>query len=673
MPGIRLGSFLPLFVVLLMPSLLHGGQEIGALQMLSIQKKQWLITGQVKSIRGEPVSNAKVMVRLASVTQPTNAWVADSQGKFGVIGDLQSKANRMLTVGDNVLMADVQGKYSVIVELEAQTNQTLTVEVSAEKEGFATAHETANFTKIGETWPIDLVMRSAQEDSSELSPDQLIALLMPRYGLANLPERLPEHARQDFARGIKQFTEQQPAAKLLASFSAAAKKSPECVECLTALGLVQLKAGGIASAKEDFSEAYLVKGKPADEPRKENALIGLGVLAEWSGEPAKAAGLLMNALKLAPEDPVALQEMGRMLVVQKNWDAADEYLQKAEKAGASPEAHLLRCRAVLEAGDPQEAEGEMHTYLAGREVKSLPLPVRALFMQVEAQMSLSGYKQASALIKKPLPELIKDDPDLADLQPASDQSQLESLLQKAGANVDNFFKQFQNATSREQIREEQLNKGGKVTHTLEQQFQYLLLTQPAQNGLMSLDEYRTDRAGNLTGPIGLKDGFMLSAGFASVSLFFHPAYQSGSDFRYLGRAKVNGTVCDVLGFAQVPARAKMFERFNTPGSTVLVLHQGIAWIDPSDSRIVRLRTDLLQPLPKVRLLRETTEIHYSMVRFKGVEAPISLPEEVAVTVEWKGRTFRNMHQYGDFKLFNTAIREKHDIPQVPAENSPTPN
>src|ERR1035437_8066502 len=137
----RLTSFFQLFVILIFPSLLLGGQidaQIGQLQLLSIQKKQWLITGQVKSLRGEPVSNAKVLVHLASVGQP-----------------------------NNTLTADVQGKYSMIVELEAHTNQTLTVMVPAEKVGFATARETANFTKIGETWPIDLVMRPAEEDSSE--------------------------------------------------------------------------------------------------------------------------------------------------------------------------------------------------------------------------------------------------------------------------------------------------------------------------------------------------------------------------------------------------------------------------------------------------------------------------------------------------------------------------
>jgi hypothetical protein len=61
-----------------------------------------------------------------------------------------------------------------------------------------------------------------------------------------------------------------------------------------------------------------------------------------------------------------------------------------------------------------------------------------------------------------------------------------------------------------------------------------------------------------------------------------------------------------------------------------------------------------------------------MVNFKGVAAALSLPADVAVTVQWKGKTFRNMHQYGDFKLFNTAAHEKHVTPTLPPETTPTP-
>jgi hypothetical protein len=79
-----------------------------------------------------------------------------------------------------------------------------------------------------------------------------------------------------------------------------------------------------------------------------------------------------------------------------------------------------------------------------------------------------------------------------------------------------------------------------------------------------------------------------------------------------------------------------------------------------------LRTDLLKPLPKVRLIRETTEIHYDLVRFKESPARLWLPQEMIVTVQWRWRTFRNSHHYSDYKFFNVATEEKRkEASQLP--------
>jgi hypothetical protein len=234
---------------------------------------------------------------------------------------------------------------------------------------------------------------------------------------------------------------------------------------------------------------------------------------------------------------------------------------------------------------------------------------------------------------------------------------LTIILRRAGEDVQAFFSNFQNTASEERVREERLNKDGKVKEYLDQRFQYVLVARPEDWG-MGLEESRTDTHGNQAYPVGLNSGLMLTSGFASASLVFHPAYQSGAAFRYLGRQTVNGRGCFVVAFAQRPETAQTVERFNVNGSSVLVLFQGLAWIDDRNYKLVRLRTDLLKPLPQIRLNRQTTEIGYGLVTFKEMSAEMWLPRDVAVTVEWQGRTYKNMHQYTDFKLFHTEAKEK---------------
>jgi hypothetical protein len=104
----------------------------------------------------------------------------------------------------------------------------------------------------------------------------------------------------------------------------------------------------------------------------------------------------------------------------------------------------------------------------------------------------------------------------------------------------------------------------------------------------------------------------------------------------------------------------------------VVLSQGLAWIDPTTFQIVRLRTELLTSQPKVRLERQTTEIHFKEVAFKHVAAAFWLPQQVTVTVDWRGRTLRNLHRYSDFRLFNVATEEhrKTFVPPSPAPENP---
>jgi len=57
---------------------------------------------------------------------------------------------------------------------------------------------------------------------------------------------------------------------------------------------------------------------------------------------------------------------------------------------------------------------------------------------------------------------------------------------------------------------------------------------------------------------------------------------------------MDGHATVVLGFAQIPDKVKFPGEVTFLDASLPVLFQGIAWIDESDFRIVRLRTDLLE-------------------------------------------------------------------------------
>ena len=95
---------------------------------------------------------------------------------------------------------------------------------------------------------------------------------------------------------------------------------------------------------------------------------------------------------------------------------------------------------------------------------------------------------------------------------------------------------------------------------------------------------------------------------------------------------------------------------------VTLLGQGLAWVDPRTFQILRMRTDLLEPQPKIGLNGDTTEIYYDEHRFGTKAMSFWMPREVTVTLRFSGIAFRNTHRYSDYKLFSVESFEKREPP-----------
>jgi tetratricopeptide (TPR) repeat protein len=594
----------------------------------SVEKQIWHIFGKVRDLRGEPLRAASVRVDLGSGTLYVKRLTTDAQGNFRTEYTLDGKQFKQLSVNLNV-----------------------------EREGYLSAHEFVNFGESGKTWEIDVAMRESTASSEDLGQESLVKELGPklRASLEGGITRASE--RKELARGTEELFDRQNPVKATENLDQMVKKYPDCADCRMLLGLARLEAGGLNGAAREFSE--VVKEADAKGNNLERARLNLifGVLEDWKGEYNKAAGFLMQAKAQAPGDPLILRELGRTLIFQNNWEAADEYLGQALRAGATKDTMLLRVHALLEEGDARAAEAQLKDYMGDRPLKDFPLPVHSLYTQIQARRKLESSARVASVLSQPPDALAHAMPELRGIQPAANQDELPMILAKTGEDVRSFFQNMSNTMSEEQVRETRLGKKGETKDLLEEKFQYLLLTTPQKWGV-DLEEYRTDKNGDRTAPKGLSEGLMLTSGFVSASLMFHPAYQAGATFRLLGRQDVGGHHCHVVAFAQKPEKPKMIEGFNTDQETVMVLLQGVAWIDQDTYKLIRLRSDLLTPQPRIRLERQTTQITYEPVQFKQLAMAMWLPSAVDVTVLWRGRTFRNSHTYSRFKLFNTEVKEK---------------
>lgn len=148
----------------------------------------------------------------------------------------------------------------------------------------------------------------------------------------------------------------------------------------------------------------------------------------------------------------------------------------------------------------------------------------------------------------------------------------------------------------------------------------------------------------------------ITQGFVNEWLFFYPLNQRESQFRYLGQQKIDGHLTLVVAFAQKPGSVRLPVMFRFEDQTSPIFMQGIAWVDASDFRIVRLRTDLLSPPPGTPLRELTADIQFLEVRIAEFPAPLWLPRTVLVHSNVGGLNLRESHKYSNYRLFRARSK-----------------
>jgi len=253
--------------------------------------------------------------------------------------------------------------------------------------------------------------------------------------------------------------------------------------------------------------------------------------------------------------------------------------------------------------------------------------------------------------------------DLPDFRAAGDQAPMAGVLAAVGENVSRLFANLFNISAVERIQQQKLDREGEADQG--QKFEYLYLCFGAVDKTdPSFDEYRTDVKGHEVPLAGLNSGYMLTSGFVSAPLIFHPDHKAGSSFRLLGYQKLGGRDTIVIAFAQIPARSRISGSFQTGRNIEVTFKQGMVWIDAENYQIIRLVSDLLTPLHGVRLEKVETQIEFAEVQFDLKAHAFWLPVQVVVTVHWNGKVFRNTHAYSDFQRFNVETMEKVSKPSA---------
>ncbi len=277
--------------------------------------------------------------------------------------------------------------------------------------------------------------------------------------------------------------------------------------------------------------------------------------------------------------------------------------------------------------------------------------------------SRGSSAEARSYVDYSLPELQKAVSTLHGLEPDPSQDQLSLVLTKVGQVAEDILGKTPNLLSHENVEQVFEMEDGTPSNSKAlndsrpREFDYLILFQDDPiNSRIKLEEYRTDPQGH---PIDPSIGDVRnprSQGFATTWLLFLPSHGAESRFRYLGKQKIKEHGTFVVAFAQNPGLVQFPAEVAFQGGRIPVFHQGVAWIDEATFRIVRLQTDLLNPIPSIHMERLTARLQFDDMQVSGMTSLLWLPREVEITSKIKHEIFSEVHRYSNYRLYAVSSK-----------------
>src|SRR6266700_3281674 len=238
--------------------------------------------------------------------------------------------------------------------------------------------------------------------------------------------------------------------------------------------------------------------------------------------------------------------------------------------------------------------------------------------------------------------------------PSTESKRLSDLLARTSGQTSAFLEQFSDVKCTEQVRQEKLGKDNKVELKEDSTYDYLVILTNAQGELnlsesrIPMREAKHDRKNT---------SMLLSNGFATLFLVFHPYYAKAFKFSLAGEELVGGRMLEKIGFEHVPGM-KSPAALALRGREYPLELSGTAWIDPQTGTIAKIEAGIADSLQDVGLKALSSEIDFAPVPFSDSKQVYWFPTQARVEVETARQHWRNLHQFTAYRKFTVSTEEQ---------------
>lgn len=508
--------------------------------------------------------------------------------------------------------------------------------------GFQTVHQHLALESASSLLPMYLYL-IPESDASKTGPAP--AILAPQLR-PDMERALEDLRRGHYAAAQKKFTKLVP-------------RSHDNPDVLYNLGLSELGLQHTDLARRDFQRAL------AGDPTHELALVSLAQMELHNDSPAAALPFLEKAVSSG------------VASWRAHYDLATAYL-KLNRLG---EAEAAASRAVQLSnkqpapiyllGQIQYAEGKrsdakttwqslVNTFpsdpLAAQATKDLARPD---FTNVPSAVSVSPNSVSPT---PELPPVVVEEhpwapPDVDRLVPPVAPSVTcnpAAVLNAALSHMKSQLLDFEKFTATEHVEHQDIDRHGWPGPTDAHDFSYIVFVNPLGRDSLFVQE---SRDGNVV-VTGFHDAFTTTSLISLGVNILQPYYRDRFAYSCEGLAQARGQAAWQLHFVQKPAAKEGIRTWKDNKKTWDIPLKGRIWISSVNCSVLRIETDLREPINDLQLTKDHLIVEYGPVNFAGGAQQLWLPWKADMFVEFRGKRYHHRHTLTNYFLFSVETTQK---------------
>lgn len=468
-------------------------------------------------------------------------------------------------------------------------------------------------------------------------------------------------------------------------------------------GVTDLKSGNLKAAQKRLQAAYKLA------PSNSDVNFLLGYLAFQKKELDQAQTFLDKAAVLEPGNVQALTLSGRLRIQREDFVGARKVLEQAvaadaeywmahhllaetylkltefEKAREQAQSAVERAKgggsvalivlgeALASLGREQEAIQAFKTFLQETPESPTASDVRGLIAILERRAS----SPADSSERASTPSVRLDDSALAaagglSAKPFSIQSWeprgIDEVTPPVAANVacpyqkvvdgvgDRMIQLVDDVarfSAIEDLLHEELDELGNPLTRVTRKFNYMVSISSNRPGFLAVDEYRTEKSGLEESP-----DHIATRGLPTLAFVFHPVLSVDFQIACEGLGQWNGRATWLLHFRQRDDRPNRLHEYKVGGFTYPANLKGRAWVAADTFQIVRIESELVNPMPKLQILNEHQTVEYGPVLFQKTNTELWLPKKAEIYLDMHKHHYFRRNSFDHFMLFSVDSEEK---------------